>query len=632
MAQRFREPDCATRLKLSSMTVSSLSLLPQYSRHPYLLCFLITAAAGLAGLALSPLGSQFPALPLLLLLAAVLGSTAFGSLRHGLLSALVGSLFANYYLSPEFRHLHVGLRELERTALWLALTGLLAFVLSRIRHSRIEAQKILASISEGFCVFDSDWNFVYINDVGRKILGVSQDKVAGKNLWETFPEVRGTQLERQYRLCARERIAVQFEYFSTRSGHVLQFRAYPSADGISVFFQDISASWEKEMKLRTMLDRMVSAHKAGRTGTWEWNLETNEAFWSSEIPSLHALPPEQFDGTLQTCLKTVHPDDVPLVRARLRTALKSKLDYHSEFRVVHPGGETRWLCSHGQVIEGRKGRVARILGITSDITDRRREEEALRRSEKLAAAAKLAATLAHEMNNPLEALTNLLYLTRQDDGLKRETRELLRLADEQLSRVNYVAKQTLGFYGELTAQTVDVVEAMENTLVMYQSRIAAKQVCIEKKYESDGMVKALAGELRQAFSTLLANAIDASPAGAELILRIQPDTLPDDKRTLAVRIEVEDFGPGIPPAVQPHIFEPFFTTKLYVGTGLGLWITKQIAHKRGGSIEFRSNCEPGKNGTCFSLILPASRGMAEAAEGDNHLLEKEHHCAGVPSS
>src|SRR5215472_10469850 len=609
------------------MTVSSLSSFPQYSRHPSLLCFLITAAAGLAGLAFTPLISQFPALPLLLLLGAVLGNAAFGRLRHGLLSALVGSLFANYYLSPDFRHFHIGLREIERTGLWLALTGLLVFVLSRIRHSRMEAQTILASISEGFCTFDPDWNFVYINSLGAEILGLSHEKTGRKSLWETLPEVRGTLLERQYRLCARERIAVQFEYFSERSGRICEFRAYPSADGISVFFQDISASGEKEEKLRTTLDRMVSAHKAGHVGTWEWNLETNEVFWSSEIPSLHAVPPEQFDGTMETCLKTVHPEDVPLVRARFRTALKNRRDYHSEFRVVHPGGKTRWLCSHGQVIEDRKGRVARILGITSDVTERRHEEEALRRSEKLAAAAKLAATIAHEMNNPLEALTNLLYLTRQDDGIKQETQELLRLADEQLSRVNYIAKQTLGFYGELTAQAVDVVEAMENTLVMHQSRIAAKQVCIEKRYECDGMVRALAGELRQAFSTLLANAIDASPAGAELILRIQPDTLSDDKHTRAVRIEVEDFGPGIPPAVQPHIFEPFFTTKSYVGTGLGLWITKQIAQKRGGRIEFRSSCEPGKNGTCFSLILPAGRDAALAAEGGNHLLGNEKHFA-----
>jgi signal transduction histidine kinase len=254
-----------------------------------------------------------------------------------------------------------------------------------------------------------------------------------------------------------------------------------------------------------------------------------------------------------------------------------------------------------------------MLGITSDITKRRREEEALRRSEKLAAAGKLAATIAHEVNNPLEALTNLLYLTRQDAGIKKETQELLRMADEQLSRVNYIAKQTLGLYGELSAQHVDAAEVMEEALVIYRSRISGKRVRIEKKYDLDGLVTAPRAELRQAISSLLANATDASPAGGKLILRIQPDTLPDDEHTPAVRVEVEDSGPGIPQADQAHIFEPFFTTKSHVGTGLGLWMTKQLVQKRGGRVEFRSSCDPGKSGTCFSLILPAGGGLPQAA-------------------
>jgi PAS domain S-box-containing protein len=598
---------------LSSMTVSSVSLLPQCFRHPSLLCLLTTAVAGLAGLALSPLISAFPALPMCLLLVAVLGSAWLGRLRHAILSALLASAFANYYLSPGSRHFQIGAREIERTGLWLAGAGALVFLRRRFRPSQIEARNVLASISEGFCVFDSGWNFAYINSYGTQILGMSGDEVVGKNVWEMFPEIRGTVLERQYRLCARERVAVQFEYFSTRSGRVFQIRAYPSADGISVFFQDISASKEKEAKLRGLVERQAGAHKAGHIGTWEWNLKTNEAFWSSEMPGLYALPPEQFDGTLETCLKTVHPEDVPQIRARIRAALENKRDFRCEFRVVRPGGETRWLCSHGQVGEDRQGKAARILGITSDITERRREEEALRRSEKLAAAGKLAATIAHEMNNPLEALTNLLYLTRLDAGIKKETQDLLRMADEQLSRVNYIAKQTLGFYGELTAQNADAAEVMEETLLIYQSRISGKRVCIEKKYDSNGPVKALRGELRQALSSLVANATDASPVGGRLILRIQPDTLPDDEHSPAVRIEVEDSGPGIPQADHPHIFEPFFTTKSQVGTGLGLWMTKQLVQKRGGRVGFHSSCEPGKSGTCFSLLLPAERRMAQAA-------------------
>jgi signal transduction histidine kinase len=116
-----------------------------------------------------------------------------------------------------------------------------------------------------------------------------------------------------------------------------------------------------------------------------------------------------------------------------------------------------------------------------------------------------------------------------------------------------------------------------------------------------------------------------------LILRIQPDTLPNDAHTPAVRVEIEDFGPGIPPADQPHIFEPFFTTKAHVGTGLGLWITKQLVQKRGGRIEFRSSCEPGKSGTCFSLILPADRSVPLAGKAVSHLLGKADPYLDLPS-
>jgi PAS domain S-box-containing protein len=604
------------------MIVSSLSSLSLHARNPYTIALVGTIAAGLAGLALTPLTHDFHAVSFSLLYLAILLSCWYGGVRHALLASLIASLFANYHLSASFRHFQVGPRELMRTGLWLGFSGALAYVLCRLRQDEVEAQKVLASIVEGFCVFDSDWNFVYINKAGAGLAGMSRAEIVGKNLWEAFPALRGTLLERQYRLCARERVAVQFEHFFTQPGRIFQLRAYPSADSVSVFFQDISASKEKEAKLREVVERLLSANRAARIGTWEWNVQTDQVFWSSEIPGFHGMSPEQFDGRLNTWIKTVHPQDVPLVRARLCAALKNKQDYHSEFRVQWPNGETRWICCHGQVIEDGQGRAARMLGITSDITERRLEEEALRRSEKLAAAGKLAATIAHEMNNPLEALTNLLYLTRQDGGIKKETQDLLRLADQQLSRVNYIAKQTLGFYGELTTQSVNAVEVLDELIAIYQSRISGKDVRLEKHYHGDYPVKTPAAELRQALSGLLANAIDVSPTGARLILRIQPDALREKERT-AVRIDVEDFGPGIPPADQPHIFEPFFTTKSYVGTGLGLWITRQLVQKRGGRIEFRSSCEPGNSGTCFSLILPAGKSRAPAVEKDEDILEDE---------
>jgi len=124
-------------------------------------------------------------------------------------------------------------------------------------------------------------------------------------------------------------------------------------------------------------------------------------------------------------------------------------------------------------------------------------------------------------------------------------------------------------------------------------------------------VNGYCGELRQALSNLITNAIDASPWGGKMILRVKPE--PREGDHAFVRIDVEDFGAGILPGDLPHIFEPFFTTKADVGTGLGLWITKQLVEKRGGRLELRSKSEPGESGTCFSIILPVSTSVALAA-------------------
>jgi signal transduction histidine kinase len=254
----------------------------------------------------------------------------------------------------------------------------------------------------------------------------------------------------------------------------------------------------------------------------------------------------------------------------------------------------------------------RMVGIGGDVTQRHVQEETLRRTEKLATAGRLAATIAHEINNPLEAVTNLIYLLRQEKKITPEVAALLRLADEQLARVNHIAKQTLAFYRESNApEPVDIVQILEDLAAFLSARLTSKQVLVVRQYERVGTVNGYSGELRQALSNLMTNAIDASPLGGTVILRVKQEPREGDQAF--VRIDVEDFGAGILPCDLPHIFEPFFTTKADVGTGLGLWITKQLVEKRGGRLELRSKHDPGQSGTCFSIILPASTGVALAA-------------------
>ncbi len=293
------------------------------------------------------------------------------------------------------------------------------------------------------------------------------------------------------------------------------------------------------------------------------------------------------------------------MQANIERALKDKEEYYSEFRVVWPNGETHWICGHGRVIVDAEGTPVRMVGIGADITHRHLQEQALRRSEKLAAAGRLAATIAHEINNPLEAVTNLLYLIRQDASLGRETRARLRAADEQLSRVNHIARQTLGFYRDrITAEAVDVAQLMEELLTIFQTRLTARQIRVVKEYESVGAITAFKGELRQVLSNLITNAIDASTLGSKLILRVKPGTSARARSAPVVCVEVEDFGSGIQRSHQARIFEPFFITKSDVGTGLGLWVSKQIVEKNGGRIGFRAKCDYGDSGTCFFVVMP----------------------------
>jgi signal transduction histidine kinase len=151
---------------------------------------------------------------------------------------------------------------------------------------------------------------------------------------------------------------------------------------------------------------------------------------------------------------------------------------------------------------------------------------------------------------------------------------------------------------------------MEELLTIFQARLMGRQITVIKEYERVGAITAFRGELRQVLSNLITNAIDASAFGSQLVLRVKPETSPPAHAMPLVRIEVEDFGSGIQPTEMTRIFEPFFTTKSDVGTGLGLWVSKQIVEKNGGQIGFRTRCDDGQHGTCFSVVMPTTAAAA----------------------
>jgi PAS domain S-box-containing protein len=277
-------------------------------------------------------------------------------------------------------------------------------------------------------------------------------------------------------------------------------------------------------------------------------------------------------------------------------------DYPAELKckdgsVKHVRIHSNGLWEDGQFIHTRC--------FVRDVTEHIRMEEALRKSEKLALAGRFAATVAHEINNPLEALRNLIHLARTAEEESKYSAHYLTLADSELSRVAQITKRFLGFYREKADPVqIKVSEVLDEVVAMLGPTLDRKGLRIERRYEREPQVLASSGHIRQIILNLVTNAVDACERGEKIILHVRTANDWHNGNGRGVRIVVADTGRGIPPDEQNKIFEPFFTTKQDVGTGLGLWITKQLIENYGGRIRVRSSVVEARSGTIFSVFFP----------------------------
>jgi signal transduction histidine kinase len=230
----------------------------------------------------------------------------------------------------------------------------------------------------------------------------------------------------------------------------------------------------------------------------------------------------------------------------------------------------------------------------------------------------MAATMAHEINNPLEAVVNLLYLVQRDSSLSERNRGRLELAEQELARVTHLTKQTLGFYRETgSASPLLVKEVVESLLTLYAPKLHAKNVSVEREYLGNSKIEAIPGEIRQVISNFLTNSLDAVSPNGRIIVRIS-DRHPSNGSS-GVRVTVADNGCGISGKNLKRLFQPFFTTKKDVGTGLGLFVSKQIIEKHRGLSKFAVGCNTGR--WCLFLYR---RVVALLPNASNRCFRIEH--------
>jgi len=470
--------------------------------------------------------------------------------------------------------------------------------------AKIRIEHALESMSDAFLLLDRDFRVAYINPAGERAVQARAADIVGRSHWDVWPASVDTQVERLYRLAITSGHAQHFQNHYVGGGldRWFEIHAHPSDEGLAIYFRDITDRRQEQEKA----GKIERAYKAALSNTPDlvYVFDTQHRFtYANE--ALLTMWGRTWDKAIgRNCLELGYPDWHAAMHDR---EIEEVIATRRPIR-----GEVPFTGTHGRRIYdyifvpvlGTDGQVEAIAGTTRDVTERRQSEEALRRSEQLAAAGRLASSISHEINNPLEAVTNLLYLMEADPTLSGETRSFLETAQSELARVAHITTQTLRFYRQSTKPTKEEIKnVLDSVVSLFDRRLRGAGIRLERRYASTAPTMVFAGELRQVVANLVGNAIDAVGSGGCIVLRERPAT---DWRTRrnGTLISVSDSGHGMASETVARVFEPFFSTKTETGTGLGLWVSKEIVEKHGGSIRVRSRQQPPYRGTVFTVFLP----------------------------
>jgi PAS domain S-box-containing protein len=325
--------------------------------------------------------------------------------------------------------------------------------------------------------------------------------------------------------------------------------------------------------------------------------------WNKAAEAMYGYRPDEIIGqNVSILLPPNRPNEVKEILEKLQGG--ERLQHFETTRKTKDGRILNVSLTISPVCDA-SGNVIAASTIARDITQTKQAEEALRNSERFVIAGRMAATIAHEINNPLETVTNIVYLLGKNQTLDETARGYLKVADEELRRVGQITRATLGLYRDRdTSPTqISVVGLLETILMLYQRQLQAVGAKVETRFRSAGMLRGVSGELRQVFSNLIANAIDAlEKTGTRICLRVH-DAVDLRQQRAGLKVTVADDGAGMTPQTVSNLFQAFYTTKGSKGTGVGLWVSQGIVAKHGGWIRVRSRTGT-RHGTCFVVFLP----------------------------
>jgi PAS domain S-box-containing protein len=469
-----------------------------------------------------------------------------------------------------------------------------------------QLQQVLEATTDAVMMLDREFRFTYANPRAMQIVAPVTD-LLGKVCWQLFPHMvyEGSPYEEHYRRAMHEGIPGEFEAFYPDPFNIwLRVQVRPSKDGIVVFFRDVTAE-HRILREREMLyeDRQQFFTLCESSTDFIGIADMEAKPFYGNPAALKLLGIDSLDAFEGGDLRRLFfPEDQEFILQDFLPRVRRDASADVEIRFRHfVTGEPIWVDYRVFLLRGATGQPIGYATVSHDLTVQKQTAEALIKTEKLAAVGRLAASIAHEINNPLESVTNLLYLSKGSDSLA-ESRHYLDTAERELRRVSAIANQTLRFHKQASKpEPVDCRELIESVLSIYQGRIVNSGIKVTRRDRTTSRLTCFDGEIRQVLSNLIGNAIDAMPQGeGQLVLRTRSGLEWATNRRGMV-LTVADNGTGIGEVVVKRIFDPFFTTKGFAGTGLGLWVSHEIVARHQGRLQVRS--KPGQ-GTVFRLFLP----------------------------
>jgi PAS domain S-box-containing protein len=580
-----------------------------------------------------------PNLPYFSFYLAVIVSAWAGGLGPSLLTLVLGAFVADFFFVPPlYSVLQHGSAE------WF---GIGAFITSgggvvalaeahrralrrtermhrELRRTQMLFEKFMDNTPAVAYMKDEDGQVTYMNATARRVAGApGRRKIAGDS-----SELTQAFRQNDEKVLSGDSAMQFLETTEHEDGehHWLSLK-FPLAESGKRFVAGTSIEITQLIRTQQALlsseSRLRLAQLAARAATFDWDIAQNKMYWPEEYYTVFGLD-RSVEPNFENWIKHLHLDDREAMQAAVERAFESgQSELQVDFRTFGSDGRQRWMNARSRIYRNEKGKPIRMIGVALDVTDRKQAEEALIRTEKLASAGRMAASIAHEINNPLEAVMNLLFLAKSEDS-KEGVRPYLELADAELKRVAHIARRTLGFYRESSAPSrFRPGDVLNNVLDLLFRKLQKKGITVEKQCYADPELYALEGELRQVISNLIVNSAEAVPQHGKIKIRINKGRNWRNLGQAGVRITIADNGAGISAEDLPHIFEPFFTTKKGSGTGLGLWVSRQIVEKHNGFIHVRSRGRVPNTWTAFSIFLPlapvaaaASGGKASAAKAN----------------